>query len=161
MVLIPASSLQLVWTSTAPSGFLRASSAGYWFSRPHLISNWLNFLCTELYHYSSPTLFLLASQIALIQRSSLYPDIPQPDAPVIYTGAFPILTARPGSICNTTTSLVLTIRRILEGVRAKNRQQYYLSILLSPMTPFTEEDGANSSRIQPKRRNSRSHNDAL
>ena len=29
----------------------------------------------------------------------LYPDIPRPDAPVIYTGAFPILTAWPGSIC--------------------------------------------------------------
>ncbi len=26
----------------------------------------------------------------------LLPDIPQPDAPVIYTGAFHILTARPG-----------------------------------------------------------------
>ena len=26
----------------------------------------------------------------------LYSDIPRPDAPVIYTGAFPILTARPG-----------------------------------------------------------------
>ena len=43
---------------------------------------------------------------ALIQpvRSQGYnPDIPRPDAPVIYTGAFPILTARPGrrSICNT------------------------------------------------------------
>ena len=29
-------------------------------------------------------------------RSRLYPDIPRPDAPVIYTGAFPILTAWPG-----------------------------------------------------------------
>ena len=28
-------------------------------------------------------------------RSRLYSDIPRPDAPVIYTGAFPILTARP------------------------------------------------------------------
>ena len=27
-------------------------------------------------------------------RSRLYSDIPRPDAPVIYTGAFPILTAR-------------------------------------------------------------------
>ena len=33
----------------------------------------------------------------------VYSDIPRPDAPVIYTGAFPILTARPGrrSIYNT------------------------------------------------------------
>ena len=30
-------------------------------------------------------------------RSRLYPEIPRPDAPVIYT--FPILTAWPGSIC--------------------------------------------------------------
>ena len=36
-------------------------------------------------------------------RSRLYFAIPWPDAPVIYTGAFPILTARPGhgSIYNT------------------------------------------------------------
>ena len=45
---------------------LRAPSAGYWSSLPHLISNWLNFLCTELYNCSKPT-FLWASQIALIQ----------------------------------------------------------------------------------------------
>ena len=42
-------------------------SAGYWFSLAHLISNWLNFLCTELYNCSPPTFFLWASQIALIQ----------------------------------------------------------------------------------------------
>ena len=37
--------------------------------------------------------------IALIQpiRGQGYnSDIPRPDAPIIYTGAFPILTARPG-----------------------------------------------------------------
>ncbi len=32
-----------------------------------LISNWLNFLCTELYNSSTSTFFLWASQIALIQ----------------------------------------------------------------------------------------------
>ena len=42
-------------------------SAGCWFSLPHLISNWLNFLCTKLYHSSTPTFFLWASQITLIQ----------------------------------------------------------------------------------------------
>ena len=45
--------------------------------------------------------FLWASQIALNStrpRSRLYLDIPRPDAPVIYPGAFPILTAWPGSI---------------------------------------------------------------
>ena len=46
---------------------LGAHSARCWFSLPHLISNWLNFLCTELYNSSTPTFFLWASQIALIQ----------------------------------------------------------------------------------------------
>ena len=32
-----------------------------------LFSNWLNFLCTELYNSSTSTFFLWASQIALIQ----------------------------------------------------------------------------------------------
>ena len=56
----------------------------------------------ELYNCSTPIFFLWASQIALNStrpRSRLYPDIPRPDSPVIYTGAFPILTAWPGSIC--------------------------------------------------------------
>ena len=44
-----------------------AHSARCWFSLPHLISNWLNFLCTELYNSSTLTFFLWASQIALIQ----------------------------------------------------------------------------------------------
>ena len=72
-------------------GGLRAPSDGCWFSLPHLISNWLNFLFTELYNCSTPTFFLWASQIALNSthpRSRLYPDIPRPDAPVIYIGAF-------------------------------------------------------------------------
>ena len=73
MFLIPASSLQLTDFLFSPGLY--------------------NFLTTT---------FLWASQIALNSthlRSRLYPDIPQPDAPVIYTGAFPILTAWPGSIC--------------------------------------------------------------
>ena len=48
-------------------GGLRATSAGCWLSLPHLVSNWLNFLCTELYNSSTSTFFLWASQIALIQ----------------------------------------------------------------------------------------------
>ena len=43
------------------------SLSGCWFSLPHLISNCLNFLCTELYNSSMHTFFLWASQIALIQ----------------------------------------------------------------------------------------------
>ena len=34
----------------------RAPSARCWFSLPLLISNWLNFLCPELYNYLTPTL---------------------------------------------------------------------------------------------------------
>ena len=45
----PASSLQFIWSPT------------------HLIPNWLNFLCTELYNSSTPTFFLWVSQITLIQ----------------------------------------------------------------------------------------------
>ncbi len=51
-----------------------------------------------------PLFFLRASQFrthSTRPRSRLYPDIPRPDAPVIYTVAFPILTASPGSICYT------------------------------------------------------------
>ena len=80
MVLIPASSFSN-WSELQMTDFL--SSPG-------------------LYNCSTPSFFLWVSQIALnstCPRSSLYPDIPQPDAPVIYTGAFPILTAWPGSVC--------------------------------------------------------------
>ena len=49
------------------TGGLGAHSAGCWFFLPHLISNWLNFLCTKLYNSSTSAFFLWASQIALIQ----------------------------------------------------------------------------------------------
>ena len=39
-------------------------------------------------------------------RSRLYPDIPRPDAPVIYSVAFSILTTWPGSICNTSSCCI-------------------------------------------------------
>ena len=42
-------------------------------------------------------------------------------------------------IKRSTTSQILTIRRILEGIRSKPySQQYYLLTLLRPLTPFTE-----------------------
>ena len=47
-------------------GGLRAPCAECWLFLPHLVSNWLNFLCTELYNSSTST-FLWSSQIALIQ----------------------------------------------------------------------------------------------
>ena len=43
-------------------GGLRSPSAWSWFSLPHLISNWLNFLCTELLIIWRPLFFLCASQ---------------------------------------------------------------------------------------------------
>ena len=46
---------------------LGVHSAGCWLSLPNLLTNWLNFLCTELYNSSSSTFFLWVSQIALIQ----------------------------------------------------------------------------------------------
>ena len=98
-------------TATAQPGGLRAHSAGCWLSLPHLVSNWLNFPCIELYNSSTPSFFLWASQIALIQpvHGQGYPAIPWPNAPVIYTGAFPILTARPGqrSIYNKDNYIVI------------------------------------------------------
>ena len=53
--------------SNCSIGDLRAHLAGCWFSLPHLPSNWLNILCTELYNCSTTTFFLWATQIALNQ----------------------------------------------------------------------------------------------
>ena len=99
MFLIPASSLQLQLLNRGPEGpfcwVLVFSTASYLQLTDFLSS-------PGLYNCSTATFFLWASQIALNStrpRSRLYPDIPRPDAPVIYTGAFPILTAWPGSIC--------------------------------------------------------------
>ena len=72
MFVIPASSLQLIWTSC------RRGYMIIW--RP------LNSSCERHNFALSSTL----------RQSRSYPDIPWPDAPVIYTGAFPILTAWPG-----------------------------------------------------------------
>ena len=62
----------LIWSPTRliPNwliGGLRVPSAGCWLSLPHLVSNWLNFLCTELYNRSTYTFSLWTSQNALIQ----------------------------------------------------------------------------------------------
>ena len=79
-----------------------AHSTGCWFSLPHLIFNCLNFLCTELYNNLTSTLLPVGvtnRTHSTRPRSRLNPDIPRPDASVIYTGPFPILTAWPGSVC--------------------------------------------------------------
>ena len=100
MVLISASSLQLQLLNRRPEGplcwVLVFSTASY-LQLPDFLS------LPGLYNSSTST-FLWASQIALNSthpRSRLYPDIPRPVAPFIYTGAFPILTAWLGSICYT------------------------------------------------------------
>ena len=76
------------------------------FSRPHLISNWsglvsklTDFLSSPSYIIIQRPLLLVGVTIAPIQPihgQGYNSDIPRPDAPVIYIGAFPILTARPG-----------------------------------------------------------------
>ena len=93
------------FSRVAQPGAWRPALSGCWFSLPQLFSNWSGLqtnclpVCTELYNSSTPPFFLWASQIALIQPihgQGYNSDIPRPDAPVIFIGAFPILTARPG-----------------------------------------------------------------
>ena len=50
-----ASCLQLIWSPNWLIEGLRAPSAGCWPFLPHLVSNWLNFLCTELYNSLHPS----------------------------------------------------------------------------------------------------------
>ena len=87
LVFSTASFLQLIWSPT------------------HLISNWLT---SGLYNnFDVHSSSCERHNFALIQpvhgQGYKYPDIPRLDAPLIYTAAFPILTACPGrrSICNT------------------------------------------------------------
>ena len=74
-----------------------------------LQTNWLPVL-TELYNSSRPSSSCGRHNFALIQpvhgQGNNIQIIPRPDAPVIYIGAFPILTAWPGrrSIYNKGTS---------------------------------------------------------
>ena len=83
-----------LWTPTAQSGFLRAPPAGCWLSLQHRTSNWTWTSCAPSYIIVLRPLNWTCRQLRL---STWYLRL---DAPVIYTGAFPILTARPGSICN-------------------------------------------------------------
>ena len=102
MVLIPAFSLQLQLLNQGPLG-PPLLGAGTLYS--YLSPTDLNFLSPGLYNNLTPTLLPAGVTISHpIRQSRLYPDIPRPDAPVIYTGAFLILTAWPGwmSIYNKT-----------------------------------------------------------
>ena len=87
---------------------LGASEAGTCFSFQHLLSNWSELPVAGLYNYLTFTYFLRGSQFALNStpwqsRSPLISWYLRPDVPVIYTGAFLLLTAWPGrrSIWNT------------------------------------------------------------
>ena len=93
-------SISFPFSWAAQPGAWGPNLSGCWFSLPHLISNRLNFLCTELYNNWRPLFFLRVSQYRTqFSPSRLYPDIPRLDAPVIYTGAFLFWQRGPGSIC--------------------------------------------------------------
>ena len=72
------------------------SLSGTWFSFQHLLSNWLELLVHRVY------IIVLRPLNSTCRQSRLSPWYLRPGAPVIYTGAYPILTAQPGrrSICN-------------------------------------------------------------
>ena len=76
------------------------------FTPTGLVSKLTDFLSLPSYIIIQRPLLLVGVTIALIQPihgQGYNSDIPRPDAPVIYIGALPILTARPGrrSIYNT------------------------------------------------------------
>ena len=62
-----------------------------------------------------------------------------------------------------TTSRILTICRILEGVRAKNLLAtiFFVNFTKAFHSIHLKEDGANSTHIQPTKRKCRGHNDSL
>ena len=79
-----------------------------------LVSKLTNFLSSPSYIIVQRPLLLVGVTIALIQPihgQGYNSDIPRPNAPVIYIGAFPILTAWPDhrSIYNTMAQLILQI----------------------------------------------------
>ena len=97
---------KLIWspTATSQSGAWGPTLLGAGFLSCILCPTGLMYTLTDF--LSSPSyiivqrpLLLVGTTIALIQpiHSQGYnSDIPRPDAPVIYIGAFPILTVRPG-----------------------------------------------------------------
>ena len=82
-----------------------------------LVSKLIDFLYSPSYILvPPPPSFCGRHNLALIQpvhgQGYNIPIIPRPDAPVIYTGAFPVLTGRPGrrSIYKRTAKYILIIR---------------------------------------------------
>ncbi len=61
-----------------------------------------------------------------------------------------------------TASQILTIRRILEGVRAKNLQATILFVdLTKAFDSIQRVDGTNPTSIRPTKRDCRNNNDSL
>ena len=119
-------SISFPFSWAAQPGAWGTSLSGTWSSFQHLLSNWsealnsncsiggpegppllgagflysilsptdLNFLCTELYYCFTPTQFNLSTV-------KVIPLIPSTGCTCYLHRAFPILTARQGSICNT------------------------------------------------------------
>ena len=91
---IPASSFELIWTPTDSIGGLEGPLC------------WVLVLSTASYLQLTRTscapsyIIVLHPLNSTCRQSKLSPWYLWLDAPVIYSGAFPILTARPESICN-------------------------------------------------------------
>ena len=103
LVFSTASYLQLVWSPTAKSGArgLPLLGAGFLYrilSPTGLVSKLTDSLSSSSYIIVQrpPSCGRHNRTHSTRPRSRLYSDIPWADAPVIYIGAFPILTARPG-----------------------------------------------------------------
>ena len=113
-------SVSFPFSWTAQPGAWGPSLSGTWSSFQHLLSNtncsiggpegplcWVLVLSTTSYLQLTWTscapsyIIVLHPLNSTCRQSRLSPWYLRPDAPVIYTGAFPILTARSGSICNT------------------------------------------------------------
>ena len=115
-----ASCHQRVWSPNSQSGVPRRLLPGAGFlyrilCPTGLVSKLTDFLSSPSYIIVQRPLLLVSITIALIQPihgQGYNFDIPRPDAPVIYIGAFSILTARPGrrSIYNTSTTRYVRIR---------------------------------------------------
>ena len=89
MFLISASSLQLQLLNRGPEGPL------CWV----LVLSSSSYLQLTRTSYAPSYIIVLRLLNSTCRQSRLSPWYLRPDAPVIYTGAFPILTARPGSVC--------------------------------------------------------------
>ena len=92
--LIPNCSIGGLGPNLLGAGFLYRT-----FSLTGLVSKLSDFLSSPSYIIVQRHLLLVGVTIALIQHihgQGYNSDIPRPDAPVIYIGAFPILTAWPG-----------------------------------------------------------------